>query len=256
MTAAQLSLFDACPQTDATSLPCVTAEPAEVRSPCGKYRYRLSLVWQPMVTPVVFVQLHPSSDQRVLPRCAEFARDWGAGGVIIVPLFAFQASDSSKFVSAAQMGVNVIGPETNTHLAAVFGSASEIVCAWGTSKHDFVDNRVHEVFEMLDPARQRVSCLGRSKDQYPRNPIHVARSTSREPYDLSHDSWPSTGITSAGQWGSHDGLLWEKTDRLVVGGRDGFRMGYIVQYPPEARGAMREGMRTATSKRASVRGRP
>lgn len=55
------------------------------------------------------------------------------------------------------------------------------------------------------------------------------------------ETWPTKGITSAGHWGSKDGLAWERVaeGKLVVGGGH-FLAGWIVRTPAEARDAMRK----------------
>jgi hypothetical protein len=57
----------------------------------------------------------------------------------------------------------------------------------------------------------------------------------------SAGAWPTEGITSAGHWGSPDGIAWERVNdgELVVG--DGrFVAGWIVNTPDKARWVMRE----------------
>lgn len=66
---------------------------------------------------------------------------------------------------------------------------------------------------------------------------------------LPPEAWPSSGITGPGSWGSHDGYSWEKAEPLIVGGLNGFVMGYIVDSPQAAKKAMRDGVMSVKCRR-------
>lgn len=243
----QLGLFD-LPSTSTAAL-----------SPCGRYRYHLTRRWSHLVDPVVFLLLNPSTadavkDDPTVKRCIGFARDWGAGGVTIVNLFALRATKPTELLRAHSLREDVVGPEANQHLRATFAGASEVVCGWGAYGQDFVLERAQEVMGMAaGNDRIRWSCLGRTQDGHPAHPLYLDGATPRAPFDLSHDAWPSSGITRAGYWGSRDGLVWEKVELLRVE-PGGFVMGHIVEHPSQARKAMLDGARSALSKPRRSRG--
>ena len=82
-------------------------------SPCGKYRYSLwrDWDWQGFANRVMFVGLNPSTadatnDDPTIRRCVRFATDWGFGGLVMVNLFAYRATDpDTALPKAAADGV-------------------------------------------------------------------------------------------------------------------------------------------------------
>ena len=64
-------------------------------SACGKYRYRLSRIWDDKKPLVLFIMLNPSTadaeqDDPTIRRCIAFAKNWGYGGFMAGNLFAFR----------------------------------------------------------------------------------------------------------------------------------------------------------------------
>ena len=69
-----------------------------VISACGRYRYLLTRRVGPGTRAVTFIMLNPSTadatrDDPTIRRCIGFARSWGIGGVDVVNLFAFRATE-------------------------------------------------------------------------------------------------------------------------------------------------------------------
>src|ERR1700677_1476546 len=88
-------------------------------SPCEKYRYRLERFWGPGHA-LPFVMLNPSTadaniDDPTIRRCMGFSRREGAGGIIVVNLFAYRATEPSDLPAGAER----IGPENEFYLHAV-----------------------------------------------------------------------------------------------------------------------------------------
>lgn len=70
-------------------------------SDCGKYRYRLSRIWEPGRPVATFVMLNPSTadatnDDATIRKCMGFARRWNLGGIHVGNLFAYRASWSAR----------------------------------------------------------------------------------------------------------------------------------------------------------------
>jgi hypothetical protein len=66
-------------------------------SPDRRYRYSLTILWDsgPMAA---FIGLNPSTadevqDDPTIRRCRGFASEWGCGGMVMLNLFAFRATD-------------------------------------------------------------------------------------------------------------------------------------------------------------------
>ena len=67
-------------------------------SECGCYRYWLTRTWNPRRATLCWVLLNPSTadadrDDPTIRRCQGFARSWGYGGIVVVNLFAYRATD-------------------------------------------------------------------------------------------------------------------------------------------------------------------
>lgn len=158
-----------------------------VLSACQRYRYRLWRVWDHDLAPTAFVMLNPSTadataDDPTIRRCTAFARRWGAGGIVVVNLFAFRATDPEALVEAHASGVDVVGPDAERHLDAVFSVADVVVCAWGA--HPLATpSRVAQVLSRI-PRETEVTCLGRTKGGAPRHPLYLRRDSARETYGV------------------------------------------------------------------------
>src|SRR5262245_13227298 len=100
-------------------------------SPCGRYRYALTRTWGDPKKVVCWVMLNPSTadadqDDPTIRRCLGFSRAWGAGGLVVVNLFALRATDPDQLRIAA----DPVGPDNDSHLStAAFGRL--VVAAWG-----------------------------------------------------------------------------------------------------------------------------
>ena len=152
-------------------------------SSCGRYRYWLERVWDDRPT-LTFVMLNPSTadaevDDPTIRRCIGFGRREGAGGIVVVNLFALRATypaelltDDARFYDPDnfEAGVRVMHD-------AIDGK-SKLVCAWGANKlalaegRDFVSRAVGV----------RCFCLGKTKEGFPRHPLYVSANQPLEPY--------------------------------------------------------------------------
>ncbi len=158
-----------------------------VLSDDGVYRYRLWRIWDQDLAPTAFVMLNPSTadatvDDPTIRRCMGFARSWGAGGIVVVNLFAYRATDPADLVRALRARHHIRGPERDAHLRAVFSVVDTVVCAWGA--HHLAEAVAPEVLGLV-PKGIQVSCLGRTKEGHPRHPLYLAATTRREPFDVT-----------------------------------------------------------------------
>lgn len=70
-------------------------------SDCRIYRYSLSRIWNLTKDFVSFVCLNPSTadernDDPTVRRCIRYAADWGAGGMVMLNLYAYRSTDPKK----------------------------------------------------------------------------------------------------------------------------------------------------------------
>lgn len=102
-------------------------------SDCGAYRYVLGRRWGHGPT-AAWMMLNPSVDDAVLDdptvkRVVGFSQREGMGAARIVNLFSFRTPHPTDLLTTD----DPVGPETDTHLTEVLGTADLVVVAWGDS---------------------------------------------------------------------------------------------------------------------------
>lgn len=159
------------------------------------YRYWLSRVWDPAEPAAVFIMLNPSTadaevDDPTIRKCIGFAERWGCGGIVVVNLFAYRTTYPKVLWREASRGIDIIGPDNDTHLRRVFQEVdvSHIVAAWGggvdTCPRDMaaaVEMRISNVIELLR-GHDCVQCLGETSKGQPRHPLMLAYATPLEAF--------------------------------------------------------------------------
>ena len=137
----------------------------------GLYRYRLWRSWGSVEAPTcLWVMLNPSTadaraDDPTITRCSRRARDWGYGGISVVNLFAYRATDP-KLLRAVD---DPIGPLNDAAITSEAAAAALIICAWG--EHGKYRDRAAQVLRMLEGAK--LYSLGRNRDGTPSHPLYI-----------------------------------------------------------------------------------
>lgn len=148
---------------------------AATLSDCGKYRYRLSRYWS-IDECLTFVMLNPSTaddkiDDPTIRRCQSFARREGAGGVVILNLYAYRSTqpDALRHVN------DPFGVGNRAAWAVGIGNAVKnnrpIVCAWGA--HGIIHGGYKTFIDDAQRGGARLVCLGKTKEGHPRHPLYV-----------------------------------------------------------------------------------
>ncbi len=150
-------------------------------STCGRYRYVLTRIWRERRPIVLFIGLNPSTadakrDDPTIRRCIGFARRWRCGGVAIVNLFAYRATDPRDLFRVA----DPVGSYNDAAILAASGRADQIIAAWG--RHGRYLGRDAAVLNLLD----RADCLGRNRDGSPRHPLYLPANSRRQSYRFSN----------------------------------------------------------------------
>ena len=101
-------------------------------SRCRTWRYALWREWAHARARVMLIGLNPSTadaqrDDPTIRRCIGFARDWGFGGVWVLNLFAFRATEPADLKAAA----DPVGPRNDWWLRRVALQSGRIVACWG-----------------------------------------------------------------------------------------------------------------------------
>lgn len=148
-----------------------------VFSPCRKWRYSLFRIWDDSIRPVAFIGLNPSTadeenDDPTVRRCINYARAWGAGGLVMLNAFAYRATDPRDMKAAR----DPVGPDNDKALAFNAKAASLVVAAWG----------VHGAFMDRGEAVRRLvpglHCLGVTKEGFPKHPLYLRKDLKAFPY--------------------------------------------------------------------------
>lgn len=149
----------------------------------GRYRYTLVRRWGPE-PPLQFVMLNPSTadaevDDRTIGRCVGFARDLGAGGILVVNLYAYRATKPVDLWRAE----DPVGPDADLYLraaarrSAIEGAAT--IAAWGVNAKP---DRVAHVLDLFANAGGRLHALGLTKDGHPRHPLYLPATARPVPF--------------------------------------------------------------------------
>lgn len=164
------------------SAPPVTTGTARF-DPRGRYRYRLTRVWDDRRPVVVWIMLNPSTatasaDDPTIRRVVGFSRAWGFGSAEVVNLFALRATHPRRLANSHDR----VGPLNDDSIATAVTSTHRVVAAWGN--HGTMDNpatgnpRCQEVVALISKGCGDVRCLATTKRGHPRHPLYVPADTS------------------------------------------------------------------------------
>jgi hypothetical protein len=162
-------------------VPKFTNDPLFVKRECkmsddGIYRYFLDIIWDATLPMAAFVGLNPSTadvkqDDPTIRRCRGFAESWGMGGMRMLNLFAFRATDPKVMLAAK----DPIGPENHLGILLADVTGPWIAC-WGT--HGSHMERGAKVRRNLHD----LQCLGKNRDGSPKHPLYLKADTKLELY--------------------------------------------------------------------------
>lgn len=148
-----------------------------VISDCGRYRYRLLRSWEAAKPRVLFIMLNPSTadtniDDPTIRSCIRLARSWDYGGIEVVNLFAWRATDPNELGSAS----NPIGPDNDASIEDAAAHSDFTICAWGA--HRMAGPRAQEVLKIIRRRHGLAHCLGVTKSGAPRHPLYIKTGTT------------------------------------------------------------------------------
>ncbi|MHC0052328.1 DUF1643 domain-containing protein [Actibacterium sp. D379-3] len=152
-----------------------------VYSPCERYRYTLTRVWNPEGQKALFIMLNPSTATEVqndptVERCERRARALGFGGFRVTNIFAWRDTDPKKMRAAT----DPVGPENDAAILESCPWADRIICAWGT--HGAHLGRGPQVERLLRATGLPLYHLGLSQAGHPKHPLYIA-------YARQPESW-------------------------------------------------------------------
>ena len=150
-------------------------------SPCRRYRYTLERHWASHLPVLVTIGLNPStadetSDDPTIRRLLGFARRWSYGGLVMLNLFAFRATDPKVMLAER----DPVGPENDEAIMRET-ARGHVLCAWGA--HGKHRARGVAVTMMLRDAGRDMTHLGMTKGGQPKHPLYLPSATSPQPWD-------------------------------------------------------------------------
>lgn len=156
-------------------------------SECGKYRYRLWRFWDSDAPIMVWVMLNPSTadgteDDPTIRKCIGFAKTHRHGGIIVVNLFAWRATDPKELVVLPDY--TRVGPDNDDHIQWAVNAPilATIMAGWGAER--FARHRATTVCANIQ-ARRSLVCVGRTQGGAPRHPLFVPYSAALELFSQS-----------------------------------------------------------------------
>jgi hypothetical protein len=156
-------------------------------SACGTYRYSLTREWsRGLSRRLIVIGLNPSTadaelDDPTIRRCVSFATREGCGGLLMLNLFAFRATNPAELANAA----DPIGPDNDHEIQNTFWTydvdRGTYLAAWGA--HAMAVERARDL--MLLWEAPRLFCLGKTKEGHPRHPLYVPGTQPLESFGLA-----------------------------------------------------------------------
>lgn len=148
----------------------------------GLYRYWLLREWNPKGKRVVFVMLNPSTadgdeDDPTLRKCIEFAKSWDYGGLEVVNLFAYRATEPDELRKVKYP----VGSENELYLKKAIEENNKIIIAWGK---DGSLRQQDKAFLRLISNHNTLYCLGMTKAGHPRHPLYVKGNKTPEIFEM------------------------------------------------------------------------
>ncbi|HEY9081353.1 DUF1643 domain-containing protein [Magnetovibrio sp.] len=153
-------------------------------SECGQYRYMLWRRWDKTKPRLVFIMLNPSTadadiDDATIRLCMGRARRMGYGGIRVINLFAYRATNPSELRQVD----DPVGPENWKYLEqhCGCGAAGEMtIAAWGNdgtlkgqSRERWREALEIICYDMGTP----LYCLGLTKHGQPKHPLRISYET-------------------------------------------------------------------------------
>lgn len=148
----------------------------------GRYRYRLWRLWNVDAPVMVWVMLNPSTadaetDDPTIRKCIGFAKAHRYGGIIVVNLFAWRATDPKELARLD----DPVGPENDEHIvwACRAPLLATVVGGWGANR--FAAKRATRVKVVIQSAGGRhIHCFRQSASGAPWHPLYLPYSSPLE----------------------------------------------------------------------------
>lgn len=150
-----------------------------VISDCGRYRYRLSRVWNDDLPKCLFIMLNPSTadaeeDDPTIRRCIAFAKSWGYGSLYVGNMYGLRSTDPMELIKQD----NVVGKDNLTHLLELNDLCDITVLAFGSTPAPCVNINYHQLLGNF----KKLHYLKINRDGKPAHPLYLKRNLTPLPY--------------------------------------------------------------------------
>lgn len=153
-------------------------------SDCRLWRYRLWRIWDTSLPYALFIMMNPSiadevQDDPTVHRCQKRVQFWKkhafnlpeCGGVVVCNAFAWRETDSRKLPGLIKNGIDIVGPENDTHIMASAFGAGVVVCGWGNPGN--LLGRGQFLLTALKQGGIPVYALTQNQDGTPGHPLYI-----------------------------------------------------------------------------------
>lgn len=159
-------------------------ESEAVYSPCDRYRYSLTRVWEPDGRRLLYLMLNPSkatelANDPTIERCERRAKALGYGAFRVCNLFALRETDPARLKRAR----SPVGPDNMSQISEALSWADAALCAWGV--HGTHRSQAEAVLPVILAGEKPLLTLGLTKAGHPRHPLYIA-------YDVQPTHWLPT----------------------------------------------------------------
>lgn len=152
------------------------------------YRYLLWRVWDDSLPLLIFIMLNPSTadvdnNDPTVERCERRARREGFGGVFVLNLFAFRATDPKDMKAVEDPVGRMNDYFIRSMMVKAKAQGHRIIVAWGI--HGRYRDRAREVAAHAKELGVELYALGLTDRYEPRHPLYLKN-------DATMVRWPKT----------------------------------------------------------------
>lgn len=158
-------------------------------SKCGRYRFKLTRVWQDNKPLLVTCMLNPSTadaerDDPTIRTLTGFGKAWGYGGLMVVNLFALRTPSPQALLATPFDERKGLKTDNAVHVSDALAYArhttGKALAAWG-NVHPHLINDANYALHLAHQHYVNLICLGITANGFPKHPM--ARGTHRIPSD-------------------------------------------------------------------------
>ena len=151
----------------------------------SQYRYALTRDWDLTQARVTFVMLNPSTatatvTDNTIRRCRRYAQRWGAGGLLVLNLFALRSTDPRQlYTHPRPVGAHNDAVLTD-RLRDPRTDRGRVVVAWGS--HGGLHERDRQVLALLRSEGVEPLCLRVTGQGHPHHPLRLPAALTPVPF--------------------------------------------------------------------------